>query len=58
MEVIIGILLYMGVIASSDEYNAEMEQEYEAKIEEIRSDDELMEEKVDPHITQIDDREE
>ncbi len=58
MEVIIGILLYMGVIASSDEYNAEMEQEYETEIERIQSDDELMEEEVDPHITQIDDREE
>lgn len=58
MEVIVAILMYMGVIASSEEYNAEMEEEYSDKIEEIRSDDELMEEKIDPHITQIDDREE
>ena len=57
MEVIIAIMMYLGVIASPDEYNEEMKKKHDEKIEEVKSDDELMDEKVDPFIEQIDDRE-
>ena len=57
MEVIIAIMIYMGVIASPDEYQEGMDEEYNAQIEEIQADDELMAEEIDPIVVSIDDRE-
>ncbi len=57
MEVIIAIMMYLGVIASPDEYQEEMEEKYDEKIEHVKSDEELMEEEVDPIVESIDDRE-
>ena len=58
MEVIIAIMLYLGVIASPDEYQSGMEERYEKEVTEVREDDELMEAKIDPIVESIDDREE